>query len=552
MPFLWWWPLGIHPALHGTNFDLPVSQIDFFATFADIMKYPLPSGKKCVYSFNSENAAVHGQDASRIGRPGLYPNQSSPKSWLKDMPNWDWNDPSKTRFDSTLIIRTPKGGAEHVKEFVSIGADRVEQFLTKEDKTGFILGWEGCMAEDSISFKSAFSAHVVSTEQRNGKTVHKFENDLNSVPTKVQSGKLGDMSIRLGRYKLIRFNAPKDIRTGPTRQHLVSQEGVEWLEAAPADRCNYSVTDGTLLNPGCTVEPACRRYNTFGNTICMRDHYFQLFDLEKNFGEKMFCDETEGTSDVNSELSGALGAGRSRRSNYLMQKKGEKPTDPFGYGTGEESSPAGSWLNDCCVVNTDEHSPENKEFNLGCKVPDHNGPLGEGWEGNSKYSESIKLERRTNPAIEDGELDPNEFGEWTPFATCLKTALHLYEGQAYFKETEILNFHIETNKKHILDDGSKDGMEMTEDTILAGGVVGSSRYASGNAKKLFNKIKNVDDGKRFFHGAGNRYNEQADGSDSIVLKCIKFLPRDAKENATLQPMFIQVRQCKIWLLLLQD
>ena len=37
VPLLAWWPLGTSPVLYGTNFDLPVSQVDFFATFADIL-----------------------------------------------------------------------------------------------------------------------------------------------------------------------------------------------------------------------------------------------------------------------------------------------------------------------------------------------------------------------------------------------------------------------------------------------------------------------------------------------------------------------------------
>ena len=47
--------------------------------------------------------------------------------------------------------------------------------------------------------------------------------------------------------------------------------------------------EGNSLNPGCTVEPLCRNFTTFGETSCMRDHYYQLWDLEKNFGEKTFC-----------------------------------------------------------------------------------------------------------------------------------------------------------------------------------------------------------------------------------------------------------------------
>ena len=50
VPFLSWWPKGTHQSLWGTNFDLPVSQIDFFATFAEILNYPLPNGDQVIQS----------------------------------------------------------------------------------------------------------------------------------------------------------------------------------------------------------------------------------------------------------------------------------------------------------------------------------------------------------------------------------------------------------------------------------------------------------------------------------------------------------------------
>ena len=68
VPFLTWWPKGIDRALHGSNYDLPVSQTDLFATFADIMKYPLPGGDKCTYGFDSTNAHHHQRDPTIIGR----------------------------------------------------------------------------------------------------------------------------------------------------------------------------------------------------------------------------------------------------------------------------------------------------------------------------------------------------------------------------------------------------------------------------------------------------------------------------------------------------
>ena len=69
-----------------------------------------------------------------------------------------------------------------------------------------MLGWEGCMAEDSHSFAEAFGAKIT----RETNTHVEFKSNMESVQTKIFAGKLGDLSLRLGRYKLIRYNAPKD------------------------------------------------------------------------------------------------------------------------------------------------------------------------------------------------------------------------------------------------------------------------------------------------------------------------------------------------------
>ena len=52
---------------------------------------------------------------------------------------------------------------------------------------------------------------------------------------------------------------------------------------------------------------------------------------------------------------------------------------------------------------------------------------------NVKCNFSFNEERRTDPSVANGELDPADFGEWWPFANCLKSAMLLIEGQAYFK-----------------------------------------------------------------------------------------------------------------------
>ena len=101
----------------------------------------------------------------------------------------------------------------------------------------------------------------------------------------------------------------------------------------------------------------------------MRDHYYQLFDLEKNFGEKMFCDRDSEFNNlaykpmrehgVNQALGEALGISRGTPSGEDKNKiGGNKPTDPFGYSLGVETSPAALWINDCCVLNIDEKPDE--------------------------------------------------------------------------------------------------------------------------------------------------------------------------------------------------
>ena len=79
VPFLSWWPLGTHRSNWGTNYDLPVGQVDLFGTFADIMNYPLPQGDKCIYAFNSDNAHLAGHDPKSIGRPSRLPKENGKK-----------------------------------------------------------------------------------------------------------------------------------------------------------------------------------------------------------------------------------------------------------------------------------------------------------------------------------------------------------------------------------------------------------------------------------------------------------------------------------------
>ena len=85
----------------------------------------------------------------------------------------------------------------------------------------------------------------------------------------------------------------------------------------------------------------------------MRDHYYQLFDLEKNFGEKRFCDG-KSAEKPHEQLAKALGI-RVRRSQAKEKiYPDEKPTGPFGYSLGIELTPEEELINDCCVLNWDE------------------------------------------------------------------------------------------------------------------------------------------------------------------------------------------------------
>ena len=186
--------------------------------------------------------------------------------------------------------------------------------------------------------------------------------------------------------------------------------------------------------------------------------------------------------------------------------------------------------------------PTEAPFTLGCKVPDHNGPLAEGWEANRLYRESINLDRRTNPDVADGELDPEEFGVWTDFATCLKNALLLTLGQADYKEVgpAFKGALVNTDTGPVEDDGSKEGSLISGEAVLAGAEIGSSNYAKSYAADLYAKIRGNSEDSRTFHGAGTRYNEEADGSDSVVLECKKYLPKHVEDDPTLHPMAIQV------------
>ena len=176
------------------------------------------------------------------------------------------------------------------------------------------------------------------------------------------------------------------------------------------------------------------------------------------------------------------------------------------------------------------------EFTLGCKVPDHNGPLGEGFVGNEKWK-ADGLEDRHKPNVANGEIDPADFGQWFDFAKCMKNVMHILEGQAYFPEVLVektlfkvgYSSQSHPEMKPHSDDGSATGLEQTDDDVLAGRTVGDSKMAKNHVKELFRTVKDQSDPiNTQFHGAGSRFIESQNGSDSLVGKCAKFLPNSAK------------------------
>ena len=65
----------------------------------------------------------------------------------------------------------------------------------------------------------------------------------------------------------------------------------------------------------------------------------------------------------------------------------------------------------------DAYEEETNSFEVGCKVPDHNGPLAEGWEANSQWKADPA---RHMPGVDDGEVSSDHFGDWADFTNCMK------------------------------------------------------------------------------------------------------------------------------------
>ena len=112
VPMLIWWPLGTDPALQGTNYDLPVSQTDFFATFAEVLNYPLPGGEKCTYSYDSSSKSISKSKMRDLGRP--------------IRPNWGNSNTYKSFLTG---LRSPEGFTSDVELKNSQGFRPVDNYL---------------------------------------------------------------------------------------------------------------------------------------------------------------------------------------------------------------------------------------------------------------------------------------------------------------------------------------------------------------------------------------------------------------------------------------
>ena len=90
--------------------------------------------------------------------------------WSKRVSTFSESDWAKnTEFQGMIVPRTGSGKSNFELTAEMLGLGRVEQWQTMEDWTGFLVGWQGCMAEDSISFLKAFDAVKIGERDENGK-----------------------------------------------------------------------------------------------------------------------------------------------------------------------------------------------------------------------------------------------------------------------------------------------------------------------------------------------------------------------------------------------
>ena len=92
------------------------------------------------------------------------------QAWLRRISRYsdaDWEN--ETKFQGMIGPRTDKGKGKLETTARRLGLGRMELWLTQEDWSGYLVGWQGCMAEDSISFLKAFDAVKIGERDENGK-----------------------------------------------------------------------------------------------------------------------------------------------------------------------------------------------------------------------------------------------------------------------------------------------------------------------------------------------------------------------------------------------
>lgn len=290
------------------------------------------------------------------------------------------------------------------------------QFLTVEHKTGLVLGFDGCMAEDSHSFANAFKRS--DSEKNTGKWHRR--------PAQINAGKLGDLSIRMGRYKLVRFNPPKDRRTGPNAQQLrphdqsewpsdgVTKNGVvapdDWLNQDQYTKCSWApaYTEGMKNEYESNLVMFSKNggKNSTANQrhMCQRDFYYELWDLHINPGEKNLCSKKYSTDawEAMLEPGNYQSPDNPRENDWIAPRQGlggnvnvndlsyglnlqpgkpEKFPDPAGIGPGKESTPVPAYVNDCCLMDYGDYVSkcENTEDDA-CENPKNPDKIKESWE----------------------------------------------------------------------------------------------------------------------------------------------------------------------------
>ena len=111
-----------------------LSQVDFFATFADILNYPLPGGDYCTYAYDSDSPNLQ-KSAKKLGRP-KWPEYGNLNSYMKYLTGQS----TAVKYSAEVQLRNSQGISQYLTEAQVTGLGRAELWKTKEDRTGFLVG----------------------------------------------------------------------------------------------------------------------------------------------------------------------------------------------------------------------------------------------------------------------------------------------------------------------------------------------------------------------------------------------------------------------------